>query len=242
MLATNSATFELHFTILCVPMGINLGGLKMTDAETQAIARHYEKQFTEGWGNAFKDYASEYPTTRHIHSPRSRASILHDHCVHHIQAIFADNPDVGFPPKKRGLFTVELSGKPIGIDGKVLARLKKLNESFLTSNISTAQVRAFNDQQSMEIQGELFGFPLIEVEPPHVNIGYMPDKFWMSARGVYATMPNGSHALHWYMKFTDGRDDEQNPIIDIPIQPVQPQVRRVVAKRSRDQKKQSEKG
>jgi hypothetical protein len=99
----------------------------MTDDEAQAIAKHFEGPLTGCWSAAFEDYANKYVETRPIHSPRSRASLLHDHCIHHIQILCADNPHVMFPPKKQGLFTVELSGKPLGIDGVLLGRFKKLS-------------------------------------------------------------------------------------------------------------------
>jgi hypothetical protein len=211
---------------------------QMTDEEIQAIAKFYEEPLTKSWAGAFEDYATKYPDTRHIHSPRSRASILHDHCVFHVQVFCANNPDITFPPKKRGLFTIELSGVPLGIDGAILARFKKLTERLLTSNISTAQVRKFNNQQPLEVQLDLFGFPLIDIEPPHINIGYLPDEFWTGLEAVYATMPNGSHALQWFIKLSDDKGASQTPIIHMPLTTSTPaQSRRVTPKRSADEKK-----
>lgn len=202
----------------------------MTDDEAQAIAKHFEIPLTQCWASAFDDYSQLYGATRHMHSPRSRASLLHDHCIHHIQLLCSGNPDITFPPKRQGLVTVPLSGKPLGIDGILLGRFKKLNQRLLASNIQTQQTRDFNDQQPMGVQGELFGFPLVEREPPHINIGYLPDKFWMSMEAVYATMPNGSHALQWFVQLSDGRDTQSTPIIDMPVTPATPTQRRVTPK------------
>jgi len=182
-----------------------------------------------------------YPETRHIHSARSRASLLHDHCVHYVQIYLGANPYVSFPAKKRGLFAIELSGEPVGIPGKVLARFKKLNERMLTSNIPTKQAENFNHQRPLEIQGNLWGYSLIEPEPPHINIGYTPDMFWMGLEAVYATMPNGTHSLQWYIKLSDDGGASQTPVIDMPIFPNPSTMeRRVTPKRSAERKRKGE--
>lgn len=76
----------------------------ISDSETQNIVKFYEQSLTECWSTAFEDYGSKYPDTRHIHSARSRASLLHDHCIHHIQILFSGNKFVTFPPKNEGYF------------------------------------------------------------------------------------------------------------------------------------------
>lgn len=85
---------------------------------------------------------------------------------------------------------MELSGEPLGIDGNVLIRFKKLNENMLTSNIPTKQTEAFNLQRPLEfpVQQNLFGIPLTfkQEDSPHVNIGYLPDKFWLNYQSLFS--------------------------------------------------------
>lgn len=206
----------------------------LTDEEIKKIVEHYQMPFTECWSEAFKDYATKYAETRHVHSPLTRACTIRDHCIDHVQRKFANDESVNCDKKTNGLFVVFIDGSPLGIAGSVAARLKKLDEKLLASNIPTKQSVAFDEQRPVFAtahQLDLFGFPLtsVKVEPAHINIGYLPDNFWMSFEGVYATLPNGKRSIKWFVNLSDAAQILAAPIIEMKIEPKpSPQIRKRV--------------
>ena len=95
---------------------------------------------------------------RHVHSPRSRASLIHDFIVDEAMAHFSNIKGV------HCFFSSQLF--LMNFSGKVLLRLKKLGEGNRTSNVSTLQSSMFEDQ----VQTEMFG------EPVRLTAGYHPNE------------------------------------------------------------------
>lgn len=83
---------------------------------------------------------------RHVHSARSRASLIHDYIVDEAMAHFSGIHRV------RCIYNSQLF--LINFNGKVLLRLKKMGEGNRTSNVSTLQSSLFEDQHQTEMFGE----------------------------------------------------------------------------------------
>lgn len=209
--------------------------MRLSDEEIISIVEPHKQTFTLCWRGAFHDYSTKYDETRIVHSPLTRALLLRDHCLDHVRRNFSDRPHVTFAEKSNGLFCVEMSGEPLGIDGSVAARLKKLKPNMLTSNPPTRQSMLWDSQGpvfGVPTQLELFGTPIAipRAEPVHINIGYLPNPLWTDFDGVFATMPNGKRSIKWFIKISDDPADGQ-PVIEMPIEPLPDQPRRVRIKK-----------
>jgi hypothetical protein len=207
----------------------------LSDDEIISIVEPHKQTFTLCWRSAFFDYATKYDETRIVHSPLTRALLLRDHCLDHVRQNFADKPYVTFVEKPNGLFCVEMSGRHLGIEGSVAARLKKLKPNMLTSNFPTRQSGLWDTQGpvfGVPAQLELFGTPIAihHYEPAHINIGYLPNALWTDLEGVYATMPNGKRSIKWVVKISDDPSDGQ-AIIEMPIEPLTDKTKRVRVKK-----------
>src|SRR5947209_460314 len=189
----------------------------LSDEDIKKIVDQYKPTFTQCWRDAFNTYATKYDETKIDHSPLARAILLRDHCVANAIRAFADIPHTT-AKKANGLFFIELSGEPLGLDGSVAARLKKFNQNMRTSNIPTRQSTMFDEQRpvlAMAVQLQLYGEPLTirDTEPTHINIGYLPNTLWTGVEGVYANMPNGKRSIKWVYKISD--DDDQAIVIEM---------------------------
>lgn len=136
---------------------------------------------------------------------------MRDHAVSHAKRIFArlENEGIRTIERKNGLFVIEFSGRQIGIDGFIWTRLKKLNESLLTSNIGTKQANAFNSQTlpAYQTQPSLIGEPEKVFYPAAVNYGYTANATFTHYCGLYATLQTGRQCLGWFKKISKNDDD-----------------------------------
>lgn len=117
----------------------------------------------------------QYSGVRHIHSPRSAASLCHDHIKAEIKQEFEDVPGVTYS-EKRGLFT-------LNVQGTVVLRFKKFNKHLMSSNIQTKQITAFVLQQPTQL--ELDGMPpdgLLHVGYVMNNLGTGIEKICVTYR------------------------------------------------------------
>lgn len=195
------------------------------DDDVKKIIEPHYPIFVASWKDAFADYRTKYDETRPVHSKIARAMLLRDHCVDHIKRNFAGNPQIEIV--ERGLLLlVVISGKSLGIDEYVAARLKRFNANMLTSNIPTKQASNFAEQKPVltNYQMELFGEPVtaIKKEPVHLNVGYHPNTLYTDVDGVFVTMPNGKRSIKWFVKISDGETDE-GMVFHMPITPMPPQ-------------------
>jgi hypothetical protein len=149
-----------------------------------------------GWN----DYATIYAPQHHIHTPRTRASIIRDHIVAHVRETFDNVRNVVIIDKRSGLFCLE-------VKGLVVVRFKKLNEQMRTSNIPTQQALAFEQQMSL---------PDIPHDAAHINAGYSPDKLWTNLKGIFIAAPNGKK-IDWFVEIGD--NGKAMPVVELFVQP-----------------------
>lgn len=209
----------------------------LSDDDVKKILKPHHSRYSNSWRGAFTDYATKYVETRPIHSKLARAIILRDHCIDHVKRNFADRIGVDVEIVEEGnLFLVVMSGKLVGIDDTVAARLKKFNDKMLTSNIPTKQANNFNDQKPVVTfyQPSLFGEPLIapKREPVHVNVGYRPNDVYTDVEGVYATRPNGKRSIQFFVRI-DNDEGTQAVVIEMPLEqpPQEPRSNQVRIKK-----------
>lgn len=132
---------------------------------------------------AWENYEYQYGLMRHIHTPRTRANIVHDHMVYHARRLFEGDTNVSMSEVK-GLFLVE-------IGGQLLVRFKKLDEDKRHHNYPTPY--------NLEFWGQL-DLPGI----PHVTrlvAGYELNNLQTDINAIYITCPNGScNAWHFELE------------------------------------------
>ena len=197
----------------------------LSQIEIETILKPNETKFEEVFYNTWQDYNNEYNNIRHIHSKRTRASLLRDHAVFHAKNIFSNTNSNGIEivEKNNGLFLLEFSGEPFGLDGCVQMRLKKLNDNLLTSNVPTKQSRNFNSQQIVDFRSQpsLFGEPPKVFYPANVNLGYVAHPTFTGYSGLYITYPNGERSIGWFMRIGNAGENELG--LGISNQPDEPQ-------------------
>lgn len=151
----------------------------------------------EGCKNAiqggFEDFATHYRHVADVTSPRSVASIIHDHIVYRVKRDVCDDRLRFLPSLHRNLFIFE--------DQVVLA-FKKFNEALQSSNYPTPTALSFN------LQEDLPGLPS---SLPRVEMGYVPDSVGATITGIYAVMRNGA-GLNWSIDLNKGHDPRQRDI------------------------------
>lgn len=207
----------------------------LTVEDIQKIVDPHKPTFTQCWRDAFNTYNTKYIETRIDHSPLARALLLRDHCVANAIRSFANTP-YSDCRKVSGLFCVQLSGEPVGVDGYIAARLKKFKPNMLTSSNTTRQSENFEKNLpviTIAKQLELYGEPLTpsKVEPTHITIGYLHNEMWTDIEAVYATSTHGYQSLRWVYKISDDPADGQAIIIEMPIEPIPDQPSRVRVKK-----------
>lgn len=150
-------------------------------------SRSRTDKLAEAIQKGLRDYRNEYASVAHIHSARSRSSIINDHIIYHARRIFEGEPGVEIK-KWRGMFYLLF-------DGKVALRFKKLNRKKLASNIQTDQIRCFDRQQPF--------LPGTHEEITHTNAGYIPNTLGTDSRAMLITRPNGRHRIAWFIPVGD---------------------------------------
>lgn len=168
----------------------------ITEASARTILDPYKNQLRECVTQAWEDYESQYGLVRHIHTPRTRANIVHDHMVHHARRLFEGDAAVSMHEIK-GLFLVE-------INGRLLVRFKKLDEDKRHHNYPTPQ--------NLDFWGQL-DLPGI----PHLTrlvAGYELNNLQTDINAIYVTCPNGScNAWHFELE----NEMAQAEIVELPV-------------------------
>jgi len=121
---------------------------------------------------------SDYLKVRHKHSPRTSASLCHDHITDSIQFEFENEPGVRVS-KKRGIFTLT-------VKGIVVLRFKKFNNKLLSSGISTKQMQAFNLQDAFQLEMDNL------VPNGLLHVGYVLNALGTGVKDVYITYRYGN--------------------------------------------------
>ncbi len=146
----------------------------ISEAAAKTILDPYKARLRESVIQAWEDYESQYGHVRHIHTPRTRANIVHDHMVHHARRLFEGDDSV-YMCEIKGLFLVQ-------IDGQLLVRFKKLDEDKRHHNYPTPQNLEFWEQL------DLPGIPHLT----RLVAGYELNDLQTAINAIYITCPNGS--------------------------------------------------
>lgn len=141
----------------------------------------------------FGDFAANYKHVADVHSPRTVATIMHDHIVHRVKRDVCNESLRFLSASHRNLFILE--------DTVVLV-FKKFNEALQSSNYPTLTALSFN------LQEDLPGLPS---SLPRIEMGYVPDSVGASIIGIYAVMRNGAQ-LHWSIDLNESHDPRQRDI------------------------------
>lgn len=121
---------------------------------------------------------SDYLKVRHKHSPRTSASLCHDHITDSILCEFENESGVHVS-KKRGIFTLT-------VKGIVVLRFKKFNNNLLSSGISTRQMQAFNLQDTFQLEMDNL------VPNGLLHVGYVMNALGTGVKEVHITYRYGN--------------------------------------------------
>lgn len=157
----------------------------------QEMAEEALGEHLEALGDVIQKGFDRYQRTpdRHLHSARSRASLIHDFIVHEANKAFVGIRGVRCFFKSH-LFLISFDY------GKVILRLKKIGEGFRASNHMTFQSSLFENS----IQTEMFGESVL------LTAGYSPDESFTSIRTKILTYFSGGR-VKWTLDIPDRADN-----------------------------------
>ena len=132
---------------------------------------------------AWQDYVSYPIEKRIVHSPRSRASVVHDHMV---------DRAAKYAARESGVQIVEKSGLYLFVfGGQIAVRFKKFDEELRTRNQPSGQVEQFKNQ--MQLPG---------VKAAHnLESGYILSSDGQSIAAVHLVCPSGT-GVYWDVLLT----------------------------------------
>jgi len=169
--------------------------LSKTEADTilqpyySALSRTIEKAFDRY--NNFKDKVG--------HSPRSRASLIHDFMVNEAEKEFDDIPEVS-THSYRGLFALYFHDK-------LIIRFKKLNNKLKAANIPTQQALRFDAQEQLSL------FPGEPIALATLTAGYVPGQAWTKIEKIAIVCWHNSELL-WCLPI----EKEEKNVTEFPQQ------------------------
>lgn len=182
-------------------------------AASKALAEsdlsHFFKIINEILHSAWDEYQS-YPIALRVHhSPRSRATLVHDFIRRIVQERFEGRSEVHLV-NSRGLLLVNFFQK-------YLLRFKKLSRSGKPQNVPTNQTNLFNGQQ-MEL-------PCMPEMPTCLVAGYQLDPLQKEIQTCRILCPDG-HLIRWDISLEENLEATLQPITI--IDPTKPQKGRKV--------------
>lgn len=146
---------------------------------------------------AWEDYKNYDPAHRRVHGTTCRANVVHDHMKHRARAAFGETPNAAVVEIQR-LFLIVL-------EQKIAIRLKLLNIEKNSSNIPTAQNKAFLAQEE-----------LVGVEPCcHLEAGYILDSLGTDITEIWLTCPSGPKSRAWEVCIYRATDENQVDRINV---------------------------
>lgn len=154
--------------------------------------------FSEIVLEGFKEYHSAYARTSAAHSKTSRASLIHDHMIEKAKMLL--------PAPFR--FTKHFQRDVFTFSDEMVVQLKRLGHDLMPRNFPTPTNSLLYHSGSVE---GLHGIPS---QLPFITIGYIPDEYWLSPMGVFATQIM-EHRPFWIHRL-DGVSETQ-PELPIPI-------------------------
>ena len=123
----------------------------VTQDQAEALLSQHKERLFDCITSGVADYSKYPPKLRQEHTPRTRASIRHDHIVGRIKAAFDG---------VSGVEVIELRGLVLLLVGNILAiRFNKLSEDGKCHSNATEQTSLFHNQQPLPQQEELPGIP-----------------------------------------------------------------------------------
>jgi hypothetical protein len=133
---------------------------------------------------AWKDYISYPIEKRIVHTPRSRASLVHDHMV---------DRATKYAAREGGAQIVERSGLYLFVfGGQIAVRFKKFDEELKTRNQPSNQVQQFKNQ--MQLPGVQASYNL--------ESGYILSADSQSLAAVHLVCPSGT-GVYWDILLTE---------------------------------------
>ena len=138
-----------------------------------------------------------YPDlVRFEHTPRTRASAVHDHMVARARRMFGASVNAHCMDQG-GLFVVMLYGR-------IALRFKKLDDDLRSSNIPT--------QQSMEFCSQELYLPGIK-RVTYLQAGYTLNRMQTGLSGAYIACPDGI-GNHWHLPLDIAKSAEN--VVHLP--------------------------
>ena len=151
---------------------------------------------------------------------RTKAGIIHDHIEKYIRSTL---------DSKEGCTLVSISGVfGIILKNELFIRFKKMDNSYSPANFKTQQNTKYMQQ------GQIPGFP---EKPTLLFAGYIPDKTWMSIKGVYVACWVGK-TLEWVDEF--GKYTSEQTKMDFDFETNKKDVFKVIERRIKIKGEQKE--
>jgi hypothetical protein len=157
--------------------------------QAQSTLECIHSDLVESIQNAFGDWLKIREFSNSLgggvlnYKARTKAGIIHDNIEKYIRSTL-DTKEGCIVGSFGGVFGIILKNE-------LFIRFKKMDDSYSTKNFKTKQHTKYMHQ------GQIKGFPDI---PTFLFAGYIPDKTWMTIKGVYVACWVGN-TLEWVDEF-----------------------------------------
>lgn len=192
----------------------------ISQSEADIILEPYKESLRLCVSMAWRYYNEHYGHVHHLHTPRTRASILHDLMVHNARKNFEGKPGIEMRDM-RGLFLLI-------VDGQLLIRFKKLDEDKMSRSIPTRQTEDFLAQMDL---------PGMPPRATAIIVGYELNRLQTEMAAITVTCPNGSYNA-WYFELSEGTPSAE--VVELPVEPKTPSQKRIRVKKDKKDLKREE--
>lgn len=116
---------------------------KFTEQDAVEIVRPHADRLWRISALPIYQYFETYPNLA-IHSPRTRATIIHDLSVHRARLEYSNIPET-----EAKIIDLQIGHTLLGIQGLMLVRFKKLDEAKCSSNVQTDFIKDYDNGDTL---------------------------------------------------------------------------------------------
>lgn len=155
----------------------------LTKEEVVKLVTPYAEKIYDKIFLGFAEYLKHDADVGHIHDRTTKSNIIRSRIISRIKELVLECPSWRWVVRSRMICIV--------IEGKIWLRFKKLNNKFLTQNVSTGQVNAFRAQRKTErTKGRYL----------NVDIGWLLNEFYNEIQDIYIVAPMEKKNM-WRVRF-----------------------------------------
>lgn len=144
----------------------------LSKEEAKDVLKPFAQLFHDAIIGGFMDYKINDSERSHIHDNCVKSNLVRSYVLNRIKQLVINNPNLKLREQKR-MFAVL-------VEDKIIVRFKKLNNSFVSNNILTKQIKEFRNR-CLTFQG---------VKALPIDAGWRVDDFYSEIEDVHFVCPD----------------------------------------------------